>query len=166
MFRSTCVQNLDKSLPKGPSSRPPRLFQNVTSIKRVALGGDEARVGDDAAEFAFVGAIFHAGGEDHVFFDENAANVVGAELQTDLANFNSGREPTGLNVIEVIEIQPADSQRFQVIDGGGFLHFFSERSIFGGKHPRNERREPAGVFLNAPQPFEMVDTVAQLFAAA
>ncbi len=46
------------------------------------------------------------------------------------------------------------------------LHFFSERGILGSKHPRNERRKPAGIFLNPPQPFEMVDAMAQLLAAA
>src|SRR4029077_1306893 len=64
-----------------------RLLQRVRAVEGVALGGDEAGVGDDAAEFAFVGAILHAGGEHDVFFDEDAADVVGAELQTDLADF-------------------------------------------------------------------------------
>ncbi len=130
------------------------------------MRGDEAGVGDDAAEFAFVGAIFYAGGEDDVFFDEDTADVVGAELQTDLANFDSGREPAGLDVIHVIEVQAADGQRFQVIHGGGFLDFFSERGILRGKHPGDEGRESAGIFLNTAQPFEMVDAVAQFFAAA
>src|SRR5437879_8529520 len=49
----------------------------------IALGGEEAGVGDDAAEFAFVGAIFHASGEDDVFFDEDAADVVGPELRSE-----------------------------------------------------------------------------------
>src|SRR5229473_6261475 len=141
-------------------------FQRIAAIERVALGRDEAGVGDDAAEFAFVGAIFYAGGEDDVFFDEDATDVVGAELQTDLADFNSGRKPAGLDVVDVVEVEAADGQRFQIIDGSGFLHFFSKRGIFGGKHPRNEGGETAGIFLNAPQPFEMVDAMAQLFAAA
>ena len=45
------------------------------------------------AEFALIGAVFYAGGEDDIFFDEDAADVVGAELQADLTHFDSGREP-------------------------------------------------------------------------
>ncbi len=69
-------------------------------------------------------------------------------------------------MVDIVEIQAADGQRLQVIDRGGFLHFFSEGGIFGGKHPGNERRKAAGVSLNPPQPFEMVDAMAQLFATA
>jgi len=31
-----------------------------------------------------------AGGEDYIFFDQDAADVIGAELQSDLADFDSG----------------------------------------------------------------------------
>jgi hypothetical protein len=55
-------------------------LQRVGIIERVALGGDETRVGDDAAQLAFVGAVADAGGVDDIFFDQDAAHVVGAEL--------------------------------------------------------------------------------------
>src|SRR6267378_8477444 len=96
-------------------------FECVGPIERVALGGDEAGVGDDAAEFPFVGAVFHSGGKDDVFFNEDAADVVGAELQTDLADFDSGREPARLDMVDIVEVQAADGKRFQIIDRGGFL---------------------------------------------
>jgi len=32
-------------------------------------------------QLAFVRAVAHAGGEDDVFFDQDAANVIGAKLQ-------------------------------------------------------------------------------------
>ncbi len=83
-----------------------------------------------------------------------------------MADFNSGREPARLDVVDVVEIQAADGQRFQVVDRSGFLHFFSKCGIFGGEHPGNEGRESASILLNAAQTFEMVDAMAQLFAAA
>src|SRR5689334_12994141 len=104
-------------------------FQGIGAVQGVALGGDETGVGDDAAEFGFVGAVADAGGVHHVFFDEDAANVVGAELQANLADLDAGSEPAGLNVVNVVEIEAADGQRFQVIHGGGFLNFFAERRI-------------------------------------
>ncbi len=93
MFPSTCAQNPSSSLPARIRVATAHLFQRVTAVERVALRGDEAGVGDDAAEFAFVGAVFYAGGEDDIFFDEDAADIVGAELQTDLADLDSRREP-------------------------------------------------------------------------
>src|SRR5882762_700062 len=141
-------------------------FQRIAAIEGVALGGDEAGVGDDAAEFAFVGAIFHSGGEDYVFFDQDAADVIGAELQSDLANFDSGSEPTGLDVIDVVEIEAADRERFQIVDRGGFLHFFAEGGIFRGEHPGDKGGEASGIFLNAANAVKVVDAVAEFFAAA
>src|SRR5579863_9065813 len=105
------------------------LFQRVGPVQGVALGGDEAGVGDDAAEFGFVGAVADASGVHDIFFDQNAADVVGAELQADLANLDAGGEPAGLDVVNVVEIQTADCQRLQIIHGGGFLDFFAERRI-------------------------------------
>src|SRR2546422_11748231 len=80
--------------------RPPRstLFPYTTLFRSVALGRNETGVRDDAAEFAFVRAVFYTGGEDDIFFNQDAADIVGAKLQTDLANFDSRCEPTGLDV--------------------------------------------------------------------
>jgi hypothetical protein len=142
------------------------LFQGVRAIESIALGGDEAGVGDDAAKFAFVGAVANAGGIHNIFFDQNTADVVRTELQTDLADFYSGSEPAGLNVIDVVEIEAADGERFQIIDSGSFLNFFSEWRVVGRENPRNESGEAAGVFLNAANALEVIDAVAQLFAAA
>src|SRR5712691_2168202 len=69
------------------------LFQCVGAVEGVALGGDVAGVGDDAAELGFVGAVAHAGGVNDVFFDEDAAHIVGAELQAHLADFDPRRQP-------------------------------------------------------------------------
>ena len=114
----------------------------------------------------FVGAVADAGGVDHVLFDQNAADVVGAELQADLANLDSRREPARLDVIDVVEIEPADGERLQVIERGRFRNFFPERRIFRRENPRNERGESAGVLLNSAQPLEMIHAVANFFAAA
>ena len=108
----------------------------------------------------FVGAVAHAGGEHHVFFDQDAAHVVGAELQAHLADLDSRRQPARLDVVDVVQIQPADGQRLQVIDGRGFRHFLAQRGIFRREHPRNERGEAAGIFLDAAQAFEVIDAVA------
>jgi len=142
------------------------LFQRVGAIQSVALGGDEAGAGDDTTKFTFVGAIADTGGVDHVFFDQNAADIVGAELQTDLANFDSRRKPARLNVINVVEIEAADGQCFQIIDSRCLLDLFAPGGVFRREDPRNERGEAASVFLNAANAVEMIDAVLQFFAAA
>src|SRR5207248_5379444 len=140
------------------------LLQRVRPVQGVLLFQAEDGIRDDAAELAFTGAVFHAGGEHHVFFNQNAADVVRTELQADLADFYSRGEPARLDVINVVEIQPADRERFQIIDSRGLLHFFAERGIFRGEHPQDKRGEPAGIFLNAANALEVIDAVAQFFA--
>src|SRR5438445_13774932 len=135
-------------------------------VESVALGGYEAGVGDDAAELGFVGAVFHAGGEDNIFFDEDAADIIGAELQADLADFNARSEPAGLDVVKVVEVQTADGKRLQVIDSCGLLNFLAERGIFRCKDPGDDGGESSGVLLNSPQPVVMIHAMAELFSAA
>src|SRR5262249_50476861 len=113
-------------------------LQSVGAVQSVALGWDEAGAGDDAAEFAFVGAVTYAGSVDNVFFNQNAADIVGTELQTNLAYFDSGCEPARLNVINVVEIEAADGERFQIIDGGGLFDLFAPSGIFRREDPRNK----------------------------
>src|SRR5439155_12254552 len=69
------------------------------------------------------------------------------------------------DVIDVVEIEAADGERFQIIDGGGFLNLFTERRVVGRENPRDECGEAAGVFLNAAYALEMIDAMAQLFTA-
>ena len=64
-----------------------------------------AGVGNDAAQLAFVGAIAHARRIHHIFFDQDAAHIVSAELQAELADFDSRRQPTRLDVIDVVEVR-------------------------------------------------------------
>ena len=57
-----------------------RLLQDVGAVEGVALCRNVAGIEDDAAQFGLIGAVAHAGGVDHVFLDEDAADIVGAEL--------------------------------------------------------------------------------------
>src|SRR5262249_30503982 len=82
------------------------------------------------------------------------------------ADFKAGSEPARLNMVDVVEIEPADGERFQVIDGGGFLDFLAERCVVGSKNPRDERCEAAGIFLDPPDAIEVIDAMAKLFAVA
>src|ERR1019366_9960013 len=95
------------------------LLHHIGPVQRVALCGNVSGVGNDAAQLGFVGAVGHACREDDIFLDQNASDIVGAELQTDLADLDSLREPARLDVIDVVEIEPADGERLQIVDSGG-----------------------------------------------
>src|SRR5690348_189267 len=141
------------------------VFQVIAAVERVALHRVVTGVRNDAAQFGFVGAIAHARGIDDVFLDQDAAHVVGAELQADLANLDSGREPAGLNVVNIVQIEPADGERLEVIGRGRFGNALAEGSIFGREDPGDERGESGGVFLNAADALEVIYAVTILFAA-
>jgi len=62
------------------------LVHEVLVIQRVALGGAEAGVADDAAQLLFRGAVGDAGGAHHVLLKHHRTDVVAAEAQTELAD--------------------------------------------------------------------------------
>src|ERR1035438_3407497 len=88
-----------------------RGLQCVRTVQRVALRGQKSSVGDNAPQFFLVCPPPHSSRVHYVFLNQYASHVIRAELQSDLANLDSRRQPTGLNVVDVIQIQPADRQR-------------------------------------------------------
>ena len=82
----------------------------------VAALGDEAGVLDVADDLDFVHAVAGAGRADDVLFDHHAAHVVGAEGETELPDLAALRHPRRLQVVEVVEHEPRERQRAQVLD--------------------------------------------------
>src|SRR5580692_405714 len=68
-------------------------IQEVGAIKSIALFGDEARVADHTAQLFFRGLMMRAGRRDHVLLDHDAADVVAAETQSELADLEPGSHP-------------------------------------------------------------------------
>ena len=60
------------------------------------MSWNEAGVLDDTPQLAVIGAVTRAGSADHVLFDHDAAHVVHAETQADLANLQKEVEQIGL----------------------------------------------------------------------
>jgi len=68
-------------------------LQCASAVERIALGGDKAGICDDALQLALVRAAPYTRRKDHIFLDQNAANIVGPELQANLANLDPRRQP-------------------------------------------------------------------------
>ena len=75
-----------------------------------------ARRADEAAEVVDRGAVRRAGGRDDVLLDHDRAQVVGAEVQRDLADLQALRDPRRLDVVDVVEVDPRDRLRQQVVE--------------------------------------------------
>ena len=86
-------------------------------MRFVAEFADEAvHVGDAHAEGG-------AGLRDDIFLDHDAAEIIGAVFQRDLADLRSLGDPGALDVGKVIEINAAERLRAQIFvraDGRGF----------------------------------------------
>src|ERR1700733_12979490 len=96
-----------------------------------------------------------AGGRNHVLFDYDAADVVAAEAQAQLADFQSGRDPGRLNTQDIAHGAPRQGEHLQILDGGRFLlDEPAQGSVFALKKPGYEGGKAAGIFLNAPDELE------------
>src|SRR3954454_6570382 len=116
-----------------------RSIQEVGTIQRVALLRNEAGIADDTPQFLFAGAMVRAGSRDHIFLNHDTADVVAAESQPELAGLEPLRHPAGLHVLEVVEIDPADGERLQVLDRRSlFLDEAAEGRVLALKSPRDK----------------------------
>src|SRR5207245_1453303 len=85
------------------------------SVGGVALPGDVAGLPDQALDLRARGAAMGPGGAYHVLFDHDAAHVVRTELQGDLADLLPLGDPGRLEVRDVIEVEPRDGLRPEVV---------------------------------------------------
>ncbi len=77
------------------------LVEEHGAVERVALNGFESGVANDAAQLFFCGAVGSTGCFHDVLFQHDRADVIAAEAQTKLEDFQSLRDPAGLHVFDV-----------------------------------------------------------------
>ena len=80
--------------------------------------GDEAGIFDVAHDLDLVHAVRRAGRADDVLFDHDAAHVVGAVREAELADLAALRDPRRLQVVEVVEHDARERERAQIVDAG------------------------------------------------
>src|ERR1700722_2892435 len=143
------------------------LIQEVLAIQRISLRGAKAGVADDAAEFFFGGAIVDAGGADYILFKHHRADVVAAEAQSHLEDFESLCDPTRLHIQEVREIQARDGQHLQIFHRSRFVPVTAaESGVVRLEAPGDEGGEAAGFFLQIVKFLQVVNAVFVVLAYA
>src|SRR5437588_596449 len=101
-----------------PSERAPEPPSPMSPMSPTPPLRTEPRVLDVAHDLRFVHAVACTRGADDVFFDHDAAHVVRAIGEAQLADLAALRHPRRLQVVEVVEHQPGNRERPQVIDAG------------------------------------------------
>src|SRR6266851_3922538 len=76
-------------------------IQEIRPVQSISLRGPEACIAYDAAQFFFGCAIIYPGRTDYILFQHHGTNVVSAEAQAHLADFQALRNPTRLYIEEV-----------------------------------------------------------------
>ena len=143
------------------------LVEEHGSVEGVALDGFEAGVADNAAELFFRGAVAGACRFDHILFEHDGAYVVAAEVKTQFQHLEALRDPAGLHVFDVVEIEAGDGEYLEVLDGGGFFpSAAAEGGVAGLEAPGDEGGESAGLFLEVADDFEVVDALIEGLAYA
>ena len=138
-------------------------------VVHVAALGGEAGVLDVTDDLEFVHAVRRAGGPDDVFLDHDRAHVVGAEQQAQLPHLAALRHPRGLQVVEVVEDEPCDGERAQIVHSRRFERdavLQGKLGVIGLKAPGDERGEAAGLVLQLAQAQQVLQAFFERFDGA
>lgn len=87
-------------------------------VELVAQSWREAGLADGPLDALRVERVAGAGRRDHMLFDHDRAEVVGAGVQGDLGGLLAHREPRGLYVADVVQHDAADGNQAQVLQRG------------------------------------------------
>src|SRR5216684_1894685 len=110
--------------------------------------------------------MVRAGRRHDILLDHDAADVVAAESKPKLAGFQAWRDPGGLDILDILQVNARNSEHLQVFYGRRFfLNKTAERRVFTLEKPGDEGRESAGVLLDPAHNPQMIDPVLNRFPA-
>src|SRR4051794_6676555 len=117
---TVAARRMARSMTRPPAYRSGRRALPALdhAVERVALHRRLAERADDANELVRRRAVRGAGGRDDVLLDHHRAEVVRAERERDLADLHALRDPRGLDVVDVVEVDPAHRLCEQVVERG------------------------------------------------
>lgn len=135
------------------------LFNEPVPI--VALPGFVTEVANQSVHVGDAHSVFGAGFGDDVFFYHDAAEVVCAEFQCDLPDLGPLRDPRALNILEIVEVNPAERLSAEVFVRTGRRQL--QARVCGLESPANESCEPSGPVLLLPDPLQVQKAVIDGF---
>src|SRR5665647_133092 len=86
-----------------------------------------------------------------LLFNDGAVQIVDTEGERDLGDLLTQHDPVGLDMVEIIEENPRDCQRLEVIETGGPLYVQFKMRIFSLKRQRDKGLETTGFVLQSSQ---------------
>ena len=95
----------------------------------VALRGNEAGITNQSADHRLVEAIGRAGCADDILLHHHRSHIVRAVVQRDLPDMRAHRHPARSDRIDIVEIQPTQRLRAQVIRGSSHAHAPAEQGM-------------------------------------
>src|SRR5204862_5209370 len=120
----------------------PSLDQPIPVVTLVRL---VAQVRDQPLHVRHAHAEGRARLRDHVLLNHDAAQIIGAVLQRDLANVRTLRHPGTLDVRDVVQVNPAQRLGPQIFMRADRRRF--QLRVLGLKRPGNGRGEATGPVL-------------------
>ena len=134
-------------------------------VKYVPLPGRVTHLADGVFDLLERQVMHRARGGDDVFLDHQAAHVVRAEEQCELAYLQALRHPRGLDVRDVVEIEPGDGLRPEVFERTG-RRDVPQVGVLRLQRPADEGGEAVGFVLQLPQAVQGFDALGQGFYVA
>src|SRR5688572_2012639 len=101
-----------------------------------------------------------------VLLDHQRSEVVASEAERDLPDFHSHRHPARLQVGNVVEDDPCDGHRAEILVSAGLWLIRHRRRVLGLKWPANESRKSARPRLYITYALEMLHSLGKSFADA
>ena len=98
----------------------------------------------------------------NVFFEHQRPHVICAEEQCKLADLQTLRDPTALDVGNVVEKQSCDSLCFEILERTSWRNVTHLR-VIRLERPANESGEAMGFVLESTEPVEMFDPFCERF---
>src|SRR6266446_2589818 len=137
---------------------------NNVTVVAVALNWLAASLTNDALES--LNRLHLRGGRaghvENFFFQDGAVQIVHAVTERDLCKRKSHAHPISSKMIDVIEIDAADSEIAKLLKRGSRFDVRKHRGL-RFERERNEAGEAAGFILQLAEPAQMIDAVGESF---
>ncbi len=132
-------------------------------VEGVALGRHAAGGADQVVQRPLAERLRHrrAGHVVDALLEHGAVEVVDAEAERHLRQPLAHRDPVGLHVVEVVEVEPRHRGGAEGVVAGRLGVGLADHVVLGVEGQRDEDLEPVGLVLQLAQPAHVVDALVE-----